>query len=98
MGDLPRPRLMERVTPDRQGPLVSSLNTTIIIIGISSAKGPPVSGLCPIEVGACNVRLNCKHAQEEDEIMTSLLGVSIFSIQFGLKCKTWILVINSCIF
>ena len=32
MGDLPRPRLMERVTPDRQGPLVSSLNTIIIII------------------------------------------------------------------
>ena len=31
MGDLPRPRLMERVTPDRQGPLVSSLNTANII-------------------------------------------------------------------
>ena len=35
MGDLPRPRLMERVTPDRQGPLVSSLNTAIIIIIIA---------------------------------------------------------------
>ena len=30
------PRLMERVTPDRQGPLVSSLSTTLIIIVITN--------------------------------------------------------------